>query len=191
MTDNKIKYNSGNVKGDAEIARAAEDKAIRILELAFDGKARFDNLHDDPEYWHRGDVRMTSSDGKYELYGDVKDESRIYKTRNVFAENYKYFHSNPNQKAKGWMRSSQYDLVFILDDIGDYIYVLDFRKLKSIYENYTLRKSKLSDCNAWGNCVPLRACRKHGVLRFEIKYKENKDGSIEIESFKNCCNNAA
>lgn len=189
MTNNKNKYNAGNVKGDAEIARPAEEKAIRILELAFDGKAHFDNLHDKPEYWHRGDVRMTC--GEHVIYGDVKDESRIYETRNVFAENYKYFHSKPNQKAKGWMRSSQYDLVFILDDIGDNLYILDFPRLKRIYENYTLRQSRLSDCNAYGNCVPLRECRKHGVLRFEIKYKENNDGSIEIERFKNCSKQTA
>lgn len=189
MVDNKDKYNSGNVKEDAEIARASEEKAIRILELAFEGKAKFENLHDNPEYWHRGDVRMIC--GNHVCYGDVKDESRIYYTRNVFAESHKYFKNNPSKREKGWMRSSQYDLVFILDDIEDNIYILDFYKLKEIYENYNQRVSYLSDCQSVGNCVPLRECRKHGVLKFHIKYEERKDGSIDIIKFENCSKRAA
>ena len=88
------------------------------------------------------------------------------------------------------MRASKYDLVFIFDDVDKNIYILDFKALKKVYENYPLKKSRLSDCNSYGNCVPLRECRKLGILKFHIKFKENKDGSIEILSFENCAKKA-
>lgn len=181
MYEKETRYNKGNVIEDAELAREPEEKAIEILSLAFD-KASFENLHDKPEFWHRGDVKMTFNG--HEAYGDIKDESCVHYTKNIFCENYKYFHKTPNKKSNGWMRASRYDLVFIFDDIDKNIYVLDFRKLKKVYEDYPLKRSKLSDCNAYGNCVPLSECRKSGIMRFHIKWKENQDGSYEVVDIK-------
>lgn len=175
--NNKKKYNSGNVKGDAEIARESEEKTIRILKTAY-SYATFEHLHDKPQYWHRGDIRVFN--GKREMYGDVKDESVIHRTNNVFAENYKRFYSNPGKKADGWMRSSDCDAVFILDDVKGNLYVLNFKELGGIYEKYPLRKSCLSDCESWGNLVPLDDCEKQGVLLCHIKYEEDGGGDIGI-----------
>lgn len=176
MIGNKKKYNKGNVAEDAEIALEAELKAIDILNLAFPNTL-FESVHDDKELWHTGDVRMTGRG--FIKYMDIKDDGCIYYTGNVFCENYKYYHSSPNKKAKGFMRSSKYDLLGVFDDVKKKLYILDFRRLKQIYENYKIKKSHLSDCNSYGNCVPLRECKKHNALVFEIKFKDTDD-NLEI-----------
>lgn len=180
MLGNKEKYNKGNVAEDALIALESENKAIEILSKAFP-KTKFESVHDDKDLWHNGDIRMTGNG--FVKYLDVKDDGVIYRTKNVFCENYKYFHSNPNRKVNGFM-SNKYDLLGVLDDVSDVLYILDFKRLKQIYQDYEIRKSRLSDCNSYGNCVPLRDCRKKGALVFTIKYKETDDIEI-LEVTKN------
>lgn len=176
------KYNTGNIRKDAETAREAEDKAREILSLAFPNTA-FDSVHDDKELWHTGDIRMSGRG--FTKYLDIKDDGVIYRTKNVFAENHKYYHSKPNKKEKGFMQLSNYDLLGILDDVEKNLYLIDFKGLKKIYENYPLRQSKLKDCNSYGNCVPLRVIRDKGLLAFQIKYSD-KD-SLSVVDVKKCC----
>ena len=188
MIDNKEKYNAGNVKDDAEIARPAEEKAIRILELAFPN-AEIENLHDKREFWHKGDIELAFP--SMTIYGDVKDESVIHRTGNVFCENHKYFYTDKEtrsidvtQKSDGWMKASDYDVVIILDDIDKNIYLINFKKLKEFYENWSLKPAWLSDAKAWGNCVPLHTCQSRGALLWHIRYEEKEDGNINLKGMK-------
>lgn len=177
---NKVKYNNGNVKEDAEIALAAEMKVIDILNMAFPN-TKFESVHDDKELWHTGDIKMSGNG--FEKYIDVKDDGAIHYTHNVFAENYKYYHNKPNVKVNGFMKTSKYDLLGVLDDVEKKLYILDFVGLKKIYKNYELKKSKLRDCNSYGNCVPLKACEEKGILLFKIKFEDN-DNDVKILDVK-------
>ena len=169
--NNKEKYNTGSVQGDSEIARAAEELAIKVLSKALKDTT-FESLHDDEGKFHYGDV--LAKKGNKEKYIDIKDDGRISETGNVFCESHKYFYDNPNKKHDGFMNNSLYDYLAVLDQVRGKLYLLDFKKLKNIYKNYRLVKSDLSDCTSFGNLVPLYVCRNKGILKFEITFTDLK-----------------
>lgn len=170
--DNKQIYNTGSVEGDSEIARAAEELAIKVLGKALKDTT-FESLHDDEGKFHVGDV-VAKKNGK-EKYIDIKDDGRISETGNVFCEGYKYYYNKPGKKHDGFMQNSQYDYLAILDQVRGKLYLLDFEELKKIYNNYRLVRSDLSDCISYGYLVPLNVCRRKGILKCEITFTDLKD----------------
>lgn len=160
----------GNIEENAEKARLSEAITMELLAQIMPDIG-FKSLHDDSSKWHYGDI--ISTDGKYY---DTKDDGRINETGNVFAEYRKEWKDKygcfTGEVSDGWMLNSKYDYVCVLDMIGNNIYVLDFKKLKKIYNrNCNKRKvSHLKDNDSWGYCVPLWRCRENDVVVYETPY---------------------
>lgn len=167
--DNTKKYNTGCVEGDGEIARAAEELAIKILSKAMEG-TKFSSLHDEEDMWHVGDIVAEKGDKK--KYIDVKDDGRINHTHNVFCEDYKIFKHVPGYKYPGFMRNSEYDYLAVLDQVSGKLYLLDFKKLQKVYTSFYMTESRLSDCVSYGHLAPLYRLRSMGIIKCEIFYTD-------------------
>lgn len=162
-----------NIKENAEIAREAEEIVIDLLgELITD--RQFFSVHDDEECWHLGDIIDTK--GKYY---DAKDDGRIHKTGNVFAEDRKFW--NDGTQTDGWMRNGQYDYLCILDRVKKKIYVLDFNKLKKVYRGGRYITTNMGDNVTAGFCYPLSKCRKNGILLYETSYDYDEDWGYFVD----------
>lgn len=152
-----------DLQNNAEIAREAEEITIELLHQIADG-VTFTSVHDDPKYYHLGDI--LSSTGKHY---DVKDDGVIHRTGNVFAEEKKYWYRS-GTFGDGWMRNGKYDFLCVLDMIDHNLYILDFPKFKKIYKQGRYIDTNMGDNRSYGYCVPLKKCRECGVLLYETPY---------------------
>ncbi len=147
---------------NTEIARKAEDITAELLEQIY-RDVDFKSVHDERECFYKGDIKGTN--GKYY---EVKDCSCIHRTGNVFTEYSKEW--NNGTITDGWIKSCTGEYLCVLDRIDHNLYVLDLNKLKRIYKNYRRVKTNMGDNYTVGYCVPLRECRKQGVLLYETPY---------------------
>lgn len=158
-----------DLKTNAEIARLAEEITIQLLHQIYPNN-KFYSVHDDPEFYHKGDI--ITQNGKTL---DAKDDGRIHDTNNVFCEECKRFYNSPDKLADGWMRNGEYDFLCVVDRYDKKLYILNFKKLKRIYKQFRDVQTDMGDCISYGFIVPLRVCRKNGILMKEVKYTYDED----------------
>lgn len=161
------------LKREVKKNRIAEVILMQVLESIFDDKALVEDVADNPDCYHLGDVRVTNKTGN-SFYFDAKNDGIISKTGNVFCESHKYFFKNMQKKYDGFMEDGNYDYLSVVDRVSKKIYILDFKVLKKIYPNYRRIQTTLSDCYSYGTVIPLDECKKKGALLHTINYEEEK-----------------
>lgn len=115
---------------DLEVGKRAEDVVLSTF-AALSSDYAFEDVSGIREYFYKGDIKATDKFGR-EIFIEVKNDSRIHKTRNVLCEEevyYKYY----GYCGKGNM-SAGYDIYCVVSEPERKIYVMDFEILKKNYK---------------------------------------------------------
>jgi hypothetical protein len=122
------------VKGfyeDLKKAKKGEQIVLEVLRNA-NTEYDFDDVSNDKEYWHRGDIECWDDTWLCSYYIDVKDDGCVSSTGNILAEHRVWY------KGSGWkegfMQSATYDYVAYLSQPDNKIYLLDFEAWKKQYK---------------------------------------------------------
>lgn len=124
---------------DLEKAKAAED-IVRETLNSLTTEYMFIDVSNDKECYYKGDILAFSSSSGQELYIEVKNDSRIWETRNVLCEEEVYYKSG-DYYGKGNM-SCHSDILAVVSQAEQKIYFIDFHILK---ENYRKGEYKIID----------------------------------------------
>ena len=82
-------FNSDLLRG-----KVGEKKALQLLEYYYGEFYEFTNVSDSIVDRHKGDIRITSKETGVSRYIDIKTDSRISSTGNIFVEtDYTFFNS--------------------------------------------------------------------------------------------------
>lgn len=150
---------------NVEIAKEAESIAKELMTQLIPD-SNFIDVSNVSEYYHIGDFMNTNGGEFY----DVKEDSCISRTHNVFVEDMKFW--NSGKVSYGWMHS-EYDNLVILDTVGKHIYILDFKVLLELVDGCRHIRTYLGDNETTGYLVPLDRCRRYNALLYEAEYKYN------------------
>lgn len=148
-------------------AHKAEDLVREVLASLTD-EYTFEDVADDREYFHKGDIKAVGADGK-EIMIEVKDDSRIGDTGNILCEESVYYYSS-NYEQKGNFYSD-YEIYCVVSQPTNTIYLFDFSILKQIYKkygNYRIMAHAHQESEVY--LLPLGYAKKAGALIKEIKY---------------------
>ena len=177
---------SGSNCFDKEIKknRIAEIILQEVLISIVDDKCSVEDVANNPEYYHYGDVRVTDKDGN-SFYLDCKNDGVIHKTGNVFCETHKFFFRKPNERHTGFMEDGLYDYLCVVDRVSQIIYILDFSVLKKIHKNYQKVSTTLEDAYCYGNVISLDECKKKKALICKINYEEERGNyyALDVERY--------
>lgn len=151
----------------ADLAAAKEAEQIVKNAIAAAGYQVLD-VADQPEFYHRGDLQITLSTGELR-YVEVKDDSRIFDTRNILCEEEVYYKES-GRLVPGNMHSN-YDIYAVVSKKENLIYFFDFSKLKEIYKRFGTYKT-INHPEQYSNCYLLELCRakQFGALIAKINY---------------------
>ena len=169
------------VKGfyeDLAAARQAEQLVLKVLQNTNTEEYDFNDVSEDPEFFHRGDIEIWDDTWGYHLYMDVKDDGCVSSTGNILAEHRVWYAGSG--WAKGFMQNSTYDYIAYLSQPDKKIYILDFDLWRKYYKTnykrhieiphyYNGRKTQTTDAYL----MPLETARKLGIMIAEIDYKED------------------
>lgn len=171
---------TNNFKEELKKNRIAEVILMQVLESIYDDAAIVEDVADNPECYHLGDVRVTDKIGN-SFYFDAKNDGVIHKTGNVFCETHKYFLRKMNERHTGFMEDGKYDYLSIVDRVSKKIYILDFKVLKKIHKNYRKVQTTLCDAYCHGTVISLEECKKKGALLHVINYEEEKGSYFALD----------
>lgn len=152
---------------DLEKAHKAEDLVREVLTSLTD-EYMFEDVANEKEYYHKGDIKATTADGE-EIMIEVKDDSRIGDTGNILCEESVYYYEG-NYEVKGNFYSD-YQIYCVLSQPTHTIYLFDFSKLKEIYKKsgrYAVLRHAYQESEVY--FLPLGNAKKAGALIKEIKY---------------------
>ena len=171
-----------NFKMEIKKNKVAEEILLQVIQSIVDDKYLVEDVSDDAECYHLGDVKLTDKDGGT-VYLDAKNDGVIHKTGRVFCESHKFFFRNM-KKHSGFMEDGKYDYLCVVDRNSKKIYVLDFRVLKSIYKEYRQVETTLADCYSFGTVIPLDECKKERALIYTITYDCENDSYYALDCVK-------
>lgn len=120
----------GNFFKDLERAKPWEEKTLNLLINSTSGY-KYENVADDPQYYYKGDIKITSLSTGVVKYLDVKLDNRIADTNNVLCEELVICDSG--KEYKGDMKKD-YDYMAIVSPQKRQVYVLDCAIMKKNYK---------------------------------------------------------
>lgn len=134
---------------DLEAAKPAEQLVFNLLSST---GYEVEDVSDQPQYYYKGDIKLTSSSGEV-FFIDVKDDSRIAETGNVLCE-YDVWMKDRDEFIDGDMKKS-YDYLAIVSWEEQKVYFIDFHTLKQKYKQGTHVIIKHQAQDTWGYLVQL------------------------------------
>lgn len=151
---------------DLEAAKAAERIALEELSKYYDGWS-LEDVSEDRSCYYLGDLKATSATGAVN-YIEVKDDSVIYKTKNVLCEDEVYYKEG-GYFGQGNMHNGG-DLYCIVSQPERKIYLIDYARLREIYKKGEFKM--INHPKQYSNCYLLELCRvkQWGALIDVIKY---------------------
>lgn len=155
---------------EIDLANAKEaEKIVKDTLTALTADYTFIDVSNEPEYYHKGDIKAIDSSGK-EFYLEVKDDSRIADTQRILCEEEVYY-KNSDYTAIGNMYSD-YEYYCIVSKQDRKIYILDFDVLKKIYRKYAVDFKKINHKSQYSWCYLLEMCRAKqlGALMYKLSY---------------------
>ena len=155
-----------NFDKDLEKGRRAEEIVRRAFSQLTSGYI-FENVGDQPFYFHKGDIKATDKCGK-EYMIEVKNDCRIGETKNVLCEEEVWYYSI-DSSVKGFMYND-YEYYCIVSEPEQKIYVIDFKVLFSIYRKGEFKALNHYDQMSYAYLVPLGMIKKYGGLIAVIDY---------------------
>lgn len=147
---------------DLEAAKPAENLVKEYLTSL---GLKVEDVSDNPFYYHKGDLKVSLPIG--DLFIDVKDDRKIAKTGNVFAEEWTTCENGYN--AAGFMHRA-YDVLAVVSQEEKKIYFIDFPKLKSFYKKFEVGECRTSTQTTLGYKVPLGNIKAHGAMMGIVCY---------------------
>jgi hypothetical protein len=166
-----------NFYEDLAAARKAEQLVLEVLRNTNTEDYIFNDVSEDPEYFHRGDIEIWDDFFGYHIYMDVKDDGCISKTGNILAEHRVWYADAGWQQ--GFMQNSTYDYIAYVSQQDNKIYILNFHQWKRFYKtNYKRhieiphykndKKTQTTDAYL----MSLETARKLHIVEAEIDYKK-------------------
>ena len=150
--------------GDLAKAQVVEKQVLNTLS-SLGTKYKFELVSDQPQYYHKGDIKAIAPDGK-EIFIDVKNDSRIHDTRNVLCEEENFFKEG-GYYSKGNMYSS-YDILAVVSQEEQKIYFIDFPLLKTFYNKTPLEYKEHREQISFFYLCPLGTIKRKGAYLGEI-----------------------
>lgn len=120
-----------NFDTDLVKGKRAEQLVKQVFSSLTD-KYTFQDVSDDPLYYHRGDLIATAADGR-QIMIEVKNDEVIHKTGNVLCEEEVYMKEG-DYYNKGFMYNN-YEIYCVVSEPDHKIYVIDFKVLKDHYKS--------------------------------------------------------
>lgn len=155
-----------NFWSDLAQARSAEDLVREVFSRLTD-KYTFKDVANQREYFHKGDIKATTADGR-EVFIEVKNDSRIADTHNLLCEEENYFHDS-GEWAKGNFYSD-YQIYCVVSAAERKIYVMDFSILKQHYKSGQWKQIKHYEQTCYCYLCPLGNVRSWGAMIAEVDY---------------------
>ena len=157
---------------NAEIALESELIVQELLGKIYEDKQFYSEHYNEGAY-HLGDI--ISDDG---VYYEVKDDGVIHRTNNVFTETKKKW-KNSHKITDGWMYTEKPSYLCVLDMVAQRLFILDFEKLKEIYN----RKNRfittdLGDNYSSGYLVPLWKCKENDAIVYATGYSYDESWNM-------------
>lgn len=153
-------------KKDLEAAKPAEELVLRVLE-AKTPVCLFHNVSDLKQYRYKGDIQIFVPTGTY-YYVEVKNDSRIAETHNILCEEEVYY-KNDDYYGQGNMCGDS-DYYAVVSQAERKIYLLDFKRLQSIYRKGEYKEIKHYDQITYCYLLNLSIANKYGALIEIINY---------------------
>ena len=151
---------------DLEQARAAETIVCDKLSSLAPG-IKFENVGNDRQYFHKGDIKATLESGK-EVFVEVKDDSCIHRTRNVLCEEEVYF--NYNGVTTPGNMYSDYEIYCVLSQKERKMYLIDFDILRKNYKKGEYKEIQHPAQTTYCYLCSLAQIKKWGAMIKVIKY---------------------
>ena len=158
-----------NFLSDLDKAREAEDLVCNLFSKMTD-EYLFENVGDQREYFHRGDIKAIHKGSGREIFIEVKDDSRIHETKNILCEEEVYFKDN-DYWGKGCMHS-EYDIYVIVSRVSNKIFVLDFKKLQHFYKDGEFKVVDHASQTTYCYLYPLGDAAARGALITAFGYED-------------------
>lgn len=152
---------------DLEKAREAE-KFIYELFSQMSDDYNFENVGDQREYFHKGDIKAIHKESGREIFIEVKDDSRIHVTKNILCEEEIYFKDN-DYWEKGCMHS-EYDIYVVISRESRQVYVIDFKKLRKFYKDGEFKVMDHASQTNYCYLYPLGDAAARGALIESFSY---------------------
>ena len=153
---------------DLIAARPAEILVLQVLS-SLTNKYNFVDIAAEPQYYDYGDILATGEDGS-EFFIDVKNDSRIWETKNILCEELVYDKRSDREKI-GFMYSN-YNYICIVSQRESRIYVIDFDILKQIYKKGEFRVFNHPTQYTEGYLLNIATVKKYKGLKAIINYEE-------------------
>lgn len=151
---------------DLRHAQVAEQRVCQVLSSTVPTYV-FRLVSDQPEYYHRGDIRAFGMCGD-EHFIEVKADSRIAQTGNVLCEEAVYY-NNTDEEKPGNMYSD-YDIYAIVSEQNKQIYFIDFSWLREHYKKGRYKVIPHSDQTTYCYLLPLSFVKANGALLGVLEY---------------------
>lgn len=161
------------------------ERGERIVLDTFQALGRqyeFKYVADQPKYRYKGDIIAVKPDGT-EIFIEVKNDSCIHKTDNVYCEEYVDY-----RDGRGMMPGNMFckgDIFAVVSEISKQIYIIDYKKLREIYERGQPKDFDWISQASYGYLVGYHVLRNHnaliGILNYETyEYKTFLPKNVEI-----------
>lgn len=137
-------------QNNKDFVKEAENRCYEYLKAAGHNVA---NVAQDPKWFELG-VDLILND---KIYIDVKADTRIHKTANIFYELIECFYENGKEKM-GWGLNKNIHYIYYVDAVNWILYILPMHDLKSYVYNKIEFASKLITHNNYktiGLLLPL------------------------------------
>ena len=127
----------------------------------------FINVSDEPQYYHKGDIKAIAADGR-QIFIEVKNDGCIGDTHNVLCEEENYFYST-GRIAKGNFYSD-YQIYCVVSQEKRKIWVMDFSVLKAHYKKGEFKRKYHAEQISDFYLLPLYIVKRHNGLIAELDY---------------------
>ncbi|MBQ2408866.1 MAG: hypothetical protein II309_05475 [Bacilli bacterium] len=146
----------------------------------------FEDVSDERQYYHKGDLKIWDITNLYkeDLFMDVKDDSVIHRTKNLFAEESVFYKEN-NSLQNGFMKNSTYDYIAYMSKSEKKIYLLDFKKWQECYKMGIYKEMFHKYQNSYGYLMKLNQAIELGVVLATINYEETNGAYYPISVIMN------
>lgn len=146
----------------------------------------FEDVSDERQYYHKGDLKIWDifNPSKECLFMDVKDDSVIHRTKNLFAEESVFYKEN-NSLQNGFMKNSTYDYIAYMSKSEKKIYLLDFKKWQECYKMGIYKEMFHKYQNSYGYLMKLNQAIELGVVLATINYEETNGAYYPISVIMN------
>lgn len=119
-----------NFYTDLRKAKRAEELVREAFSYLTD-KYTFEDVADQKEYYHKGDILAIEKESGRRIFIEVKDDSRIAQTHNVLCEDEVDYYGKGRKIGN---MHSDYDIYCVVSQAERRIYVMDFSIIKQNYK---------------------------------------------------------